>query len=211
MYDSTYLPTLSQGAAEIYVEMRVSDDTSGTRGTMGASGGCSPDKTGPGTMSERVMIYTDGACSGNPGPGGWGAILRFGGVERELSGGEPLTTNNRMEMTAAIAGLNALKRPCTVDLFTDSQYLMQGMTTWIENWKRRGWKTADNKPVKNEELWRALDEATGRHEVTWHWVRGHADDALNNRVDALAVAAMQQFRNVRDPGSRAGAGRDPPR
>ena len=161
-------------------------------------------------MSGRVVIYTDGACSGNPGPGGWGAILMFNGVERELSGGEPLTTNNRMEMTAAIEALNALKRPCTVDLFTDSQYLMQGITSWMKNWKRRGWKTADNKPVKNEELWRALDEAASRHRVNWHWVRGHADDALNNRVDALAVAAMRTCKengSGRPPPARGGAAR----
>jgi ribonuclease HI len=162
------------------------------------------ERTPPGPAREWVVIYTDGACSGNPGPGGWGAILRFNGAERELSGGEPLTTNNRMEMRAAIESLNALKRPCSVDLFTDSQYLMQGMTSWIANWKRRGWRTADNKPVKNEELWRALDEAAARHKVTWHWVRGHADDALNNRVDALAVAAMRPFMNGgdRSPPSR---------
>ncbi|HEX2137380.1 MAG TPA: ribonuclease HI [Microvirga sp.] len=153
-------------------------------------------------MSGRVVIYTDGACSGNPGPGGWGAILMFNGVERELSGGEPLTTNNRMEMTAAIEALNALKRPCTVDLFTDSQYLMQGITAWMKNWKRRGWKTADNKPVKNEELWRALDEAASRHQVNWHWVRGHAEDELNNRVDALAVSAMRAFKDKGNGSSR---------
>ena len=161
--------------------------------------------------SERVVIYTDGACSGNPGPGGWGAILQFSGAERELSGGEPLTTNNRMEMTAALEGLNALKRPCTVDLFTDSQYLMQGMTSWMKNWKQRGWKTADNKPVKNEDLWRSLDVAAARHQVRWHWVRGHADDALNNRVDALAVAALQQFRTGADRGTRSAPRTEPTR
>ncbi|HEX2508900.1 MAG TPA: ribonuclease HI, partial [Microvirga sp.] len=117
-------------------------------------------------------------------------------------GGEAMTTNNRMEMTAAVEGLNALKRPCAVDLYTDSQYLMQGITAWMQNWKRRGWRTADNKPVKNEDLWRALDEAASRHNVKWHWVRGHADDPLNNRVDALAVAALQPFRKG------AGAPRD---
>jgi ribonuclease HI len=148
-------------------------------------------------MSERVTIYTDGACSGNPGPGGWGAILQFNSVERELSGGEALTTNNRMELRAAIEGLNALKRPCIVDLFTDSQYVRQGITSWLHNWKRRGWQTADNKPVKNEDLWRLLDEASARHQVKWHWVRGHADDPLNHRVDALAVAALQPFKTKR--------------
>ena len=158
-------------------------------------------------MSERVTIYTDGACSGNPGPGGWAALLMFGGREKELSGGEPLTTNNRMELQAAIEGLKALTRPCTVDLFTDSQYVRQGITAWMRNWKARGWRTADNKPVKNEDLWRALDEAAGRHQVRWHWVRGHADDAMNNRVDGLAVAAMQPFKQSRS--SLAPAPRDP--
>jgi ribonuclease HI len=146
---------------------------------------------------EKIVIYTDGACSGNPGPGGWGAILIFKGKEKELSGGEPATTNNRMEMTAALEGLKALTRPCRVDVFTDSQYVMQGITSWMHNWKRRGWRTADNKPVKNEDLWRLLDEAASRHEVKWHWVKGHADDPLNNRVDELAVTAMQPFKKKR--------------
>jgi ribonuclease HI len=148
-------------------------------------------------MSERVTIYTDGACSGNPGPGGWGALLLFGGREKELSGGEPLTTNNRMELTAAIMALEGLTRPCTVDLFTDSQYVRDGITKWLRNWKARGWRTADKKPVKNEDLWRRLDEARQRHQVVWHWVRGHADDPLNHRVDALAVAAMAPFKKRR--------------
>jgi ribonuclease HI len=145
-------------------------------------------------MSGRVTIYTDGACSGNPGPGGWAAVLIFNGREKELSGGEPLTTNNRMELTAAIKALEALTRSCAVDLYTDSQYLRDGVTSWIKGWKARGWKTADRKPVKNEDLWRALDEARNRHEVAFHWVRGHAEDPLNHRVDALAVAAMAPFR-----------------
>jgi ribonuclease HI len=145
-------------------------------------------------MTDRITIYTDGACSGNPGPGGWGAVLLFKGTEKEISGGEIMTTNNRMELRAAIEGLNALKRPCAVDLYTDSQYVMQGITSWLPNWKRRGWKTADNKPVKNDDLWRALDEAASRHDVKWNWVRGHADDPLNHRVDELAVAAMQPFK-----------------
>ena len=155
--------------------------------------------------AERVTIYTDGACSGNPGPGGWGAILLFRQSEKELSGGEAMTTNNRMEMTAAIEGLNALKRACAVDLYTDSQYVMQGITSWMHNWKRRGWKTADNKPVKNEDLWRALDAAASRHEVRWHWVKGHADDPVNNRVDELAVAAMQPFKTARNGNGGAAA------
>jgi ribonuclease HI len=145
-------------------------------------------------MSERVTIYTDGACSGNPGPGGWAALLIYNGREKELSGGEATTTNNRMELTAAIMALEALTRPCTVDLFTDSQYVRHGITEWLRNWKARGWRTADKKPVKNEDLWRRLDEARIRHEVVWHWVRGHADDPLNHRVDALAVAAMAPFK-----------------
>jgi ribonuclease HI len=150
-------------------------------------------------VSERVTIYTDGACSGNPGPGGWAALLIFKGREKELSGGEAVTTNNRMELTAAIKALEALTRPCAVDLYTDSQYVRQGVTEWIRGWKARGWKTADKKPVKNEDLWRALDEARSRHDVAFHWVRGHADDPLNHRVDALAVAAMAPFRKKRGP------------
>ncbi|TXM68736.1 ribonuclease HI [Methylobacterium sp. WL103] len=145
----------------------------------------------------RVKIYTDGACSGNPGPGGWGAILIYGDTRREISGGEAHTTNNRMELLAAIEALEALKRPCRVDVFTDSQYLRQGVTTWIHGWKARGWRTADKKPVKNEDLWRRIDEARTRHAVEWHWVKGHASDPLNNRVDALAVAAMAPFKTRR--------------
>jgi ribonuclease HI len=137
-------------------------------------------------MNQRVTIYTDGACKGNPGPGGWGALLIYNGNERELKGGETLTTNNRMELMAAIMALETLTRPCTVELFTDSQYVRQGITSWMHGWKARGWKTADRKPVKNEDLWRRLDEARNRHDVSWHWVKGHADDPLNHRVDALA-------------------------
>jgi ribonuclease HI len=148
-------------------------------------------------MTERVTIYTDGACSGNPGPGGWAAVLLFDGREKELSGGEALTTNNRMELMAAISALEALTRPAAVDLYTDSQYVQQGVTSWIKGWKARGWKTAERKPVKNEDLWRRLDEARTRHQVAWHWVRGHADDPLNLRVDALAVAAMTPFKKSR--------------
>ena len=141
----------------------------------------------------RVEIWTDGACSGNPGPGGWGAILRFGDREKELSGGEQLTTNNRMELTAAISALEALKRPCEVDLHTDSQYLRQGVMGWMFGWKKNGWRTADRKPVKNEDLWRRLDEATGRHKIDWRWVKGHAGDAMNERADELARAGMKPF------------------
>ncbi len=134
----------------------------------------------------RVVIYTDGACRGNPGPGGWGALLSFGDHEKELFGGEAETTNNRMELMAAIQGLAALKRGCRVDLFTDSQYVRLGITQWLENWKRKGWKTANRKPVKNQDLWQALDSEAARHEIHWHWVKGHAGDEGNERADALA-------------------------
>ncbi len=138
----------------------------------------------------EVEIWTDGACSGNPGPGGWGAALRFGDRERELSGGEVQTTNNRMELRAAIEALNALKRPCEVLLHTDSRYVMDGITDWIRGWKARGWKTAAKKPVKNADLWQELDAANGRHKVRWHWVRGHAGDVGNERADQLARDAI---------------------
>ncbi|QGM98209.1 ribonuclease HI [Methylocystis parvus] len=144
-------------------------------------------------MTKRVAIWTDGACSGNPGPGGWGAILRFGDVEKELSGGEAATTNNRMELMAAIMSLEALTRPCAVDLYTDSQYVRGGVTSWIKGWKTRGWKTADRKPVKNVELWRRLEAAEERHDVAWHWVKGHSGDEMNERADALARAGMAPF------------------
>jgi ribonuclease HI len=138
-------------------------------------------------MSESVVeIHTDGACRGNPGPGGWGALLRANGAEKELYGGEADTTNNRMELMAAIRALEALKRPSRVKLYTDSIYVMKGITTWIHDWKRRGWRTADKKPVKNEDLWRQLDEQRVRHEVEWHWVKGHAGHPENERADALA-------------------------
>jgi len=135
---------------------------------------------------QRVTVYTDGACSGNPGPGGWGAILAFGAHEKELMGGEAHTTNNRMELTAAIAALEALTRPCAVDLHTDSEYLKNGITGWIRKWKQNGWRTADKKPVKNVDLWRRLDAALHQHDVRWHWVKGHAGHAMNERADALA-------------------------
>jgi ribonuclease HI len=144
-------------------------------------------------MTRRVKIWTDGACSGNPGPGGYGAILQFGEREKELSGGESATTNNRMELMAAIVALEALTRPCAVDLHTDSQYVRNGVTQWIAGWKARGWKTADRKPVKNVELWRRLEEASERHDVAWYWVRGHAGDEMNERADALARAGMAPF------------------
>jgi ribonuclease HI len=137
-------------------------------------------------MTERVTIYTDGACSGNPGPGGWGAILSFGDQEKELMGGEAHTTNNRMELTAAISALEALKRACSVDLHTDSEYVKNGITTWIKSWKKNGWRTADKKPVKNVDLWQRLDAALTNHQVRWHWVKGHAGHAMNERADQLA-------------------------
>lgn len=145
-------------------------------------------------MSDTVEIWTDGACSGNPGPGGWGAILSYNGKARELSGGEQMTTNNRMELMAAISALETLTRPCTVALHTDSQYLRQGITGWIHGWKKNGWKTADRKPVKNEELWKRLDAALGRHKIEWKWVRGHAGDEMNERADVLARAGMAPFK-----------------
>lgn len=142
----------------------------------------------------RVVIHTDGACSGNPGPGGWGAILQWNARSRELKGGERHTTNNRMEMTAAIMALESLKRPCAVELHTDSEYLRQGITTWIHGWKRNGWRTADRKPVKNVDLWRRLEAALAPHDVRWHWVRGHAGHPLNERADELAREAIGELR-----------------
>jgi ribonuclease HI len=141
----------------------------------------------------RVIVHTDGACSGNPGPGGWGAILEYDGRERELFGGAPETTNNRMELTAAIEALSALKRPCAVELHTDSEYLRNGITQWIHGWKRNGWKTRDRQPVKNADLWQALDALIARHDVSWHWVRGHSGHAINERADLLARKGMAPF------------------
>ena len=143
-------------------------------------------------MSEPVRIWTDGACLGNPGPGGWGAVLRWNGNERELSGGEAETTNNRMELMAAIRALETLKRPCTVVLTTDSQYVRKGITEWMANWKRNGWKTSARKPVKNAELWRRLDEAVAEHQVRWEWVKGHSGHPENERADELASQAARR-------------------
>ena len=150
--------------------------------------------TAAATPDGAVEIFTDGACSGNPGPGGWGAILRFGEVEKELSGGEQLTTNNRMELLAAISALDALKRRCPVVVHTDSQYLRDGVTKWVAGWKRNGWKTADKKPVKNQDLWMRLDEALKRHDIEWRWVKGHAGHPENERADELARAGMAPFK-----------------
>ena len=142
----------------------------------------------------NVDIFTDGACSGNPGPGGWGVILRFGEREKELFGGEPNTTNNRMELMAAISGLEALKRPCQVQLYTDSTYVQKGITEWLRGWKARGWKTADKKPVKNDDLWRRLDEVASRHHISWLWVKGHAGHVENERADGLARQGVDLVR-----------------
>jgi ribonuclease HI len=150
--------------------------------------------------ARKVVIHTDGACSGNPGPGGWGAILDYQGSRNELFGGEANTTNNRMELMAAIEALKALKRPCTVEMHVDSQYVKDGITKWIHGWKRNGWKTADKKPVKNTELWQALDEAVARHNISWHWVKGHAGHDDNERADELAREGMRPFKK----GSEAG-------
>jgi len=145
-------------------------------------------------MTDLVELFTDGACKGNPGPGGWGAVIRFGAHEKELSGGEKLTTNNRMEMMAAIQGLNALTRPCRVVVSTDSKYVMDGITKWVHGWRRKNWRTADNKPVKNVELWQALVEAATPHEVEWRWVKGHAGHPENERADRLASDAADAMR-----------------
>lgn len=145
-------------------------------------------------MAKRVEIFTDGACSGNPGPGGWGALMRWDGNEKELCGGEPETTNNRMEVMAAIAALEALKRPVSVTLTTDSVYLRDGITKWIHNWRRNGWRTAQKKPVKNADLWQRLDEAAAQHDIDWQWVKGHAGHVENERADELANRGMADFR-----------------
>jgi ribonuclease HI len=141
---------------------------------------------------KEVLAFTDGACRGNPGPGGWGAVLRFGTREKELCGGEPATTNNRMEMTAAIRALESLREPCRVQLHTDSVYVKSGITEWLPSWRRRGWRTASRKPVKNQDLWEALAAQTERHEVSWHWVKGHAGHPENERADALANRGLEQ-------------------
>jgi ribonuclease HI len=143
----------------------------------------------------HVVIHTDGACSGNPGPGGWGAILAFGAHVKELKGGEAHTTNNRMELVAAIAALDSLKRPCLVDIHTDSQYLRNGVMEWMAQWKRKGWRTADKKPVKNIDLWQRLDVLCAKHHVRWHWLRGHAGHELNERADQLAREAIAAVRS----------------
>jgi ribonuclease HI len=145
---------------------------------------------------EPVIIHTDGACSGNPGPGGWGVVMDWNGTRKELKGGEKDTTNNRMELTGAIEALNALKRPCKVEMHVDSSYVKDGISKWIHGWKKNGWKTADKKPVKNVELWQALDAAIQRHEISWHWVKGHVGHPENERADELAREGMAPFKVV---------------
>lgn len=157
-------------------------------------------------MTDKVVIHTDGACSGNPGPGGWGAVLQYNGHVRELKGGEAQTTNNRMELLAAIEALNALKRPCTIEMHTDSKYVKDGLTGWIHGWKKNGWKTAQKKPVKNAELWQALDEAVKRHTIKWHWVKGHAGDEMNERADTLANEGMAPFKPKKKKSKAPGNG-----
>jgi ribonuclease HI len=152
-----------------------------------------------GMKDDTVYVFTDGACRGNPGPGGWGAVLRFGETERELFGAEPQTTNNRMEMTAAIRALEALKRPCRVELLTDSQYVKQGITTWLSGWKRRGWRSSNGGPVKNRDLWEELDALARRHQVEWFWVRGHTGHPENERADRLANRAIDELLSARRP------------
>ena len=142
----------------------------------------------------KVIVHTDGACSGNPGPGGWGVILDYNGTRKELSGGEADTTNNRMELMGAISALESLKRPCEVEMHVDSNYVKDGITKWIHGWKKNGWKTADKKPVKNAELWQRLDTALGTHKVSWHWVKGHAGHDENERADELAREGMAPFK-----------------
>ena len=148
-----------------------------------------------GDMPAEVQIFTDGACSGNPGPGGWGVLMRYGDVEKELSGGAAETTNNQMELMAAIMALESMKRPVQADLYTDSAYVKNGITTWLRDWKARGWKTAAKKPVKNAELWQRLEAALSPHRVRWHWVKGHAGHPENERADALARAGMEPFKS----------------
>ena len=149
------------------------------------------------TAEDVVKIFTDGACRGNPGPGGWGVLLQYNGNEKELRGAEPQTTNNRMELMAAIMGIETLKRPCKITLTTDSQYVKHGITEWLKDWKLRGWKTANKKQVKNVDLWQRLDAAVAQHDITWEWVRGHSGHPENDRVDQLANLAIDEMLNVK--------------
>ena len=145
---------------------------------------------------EHVIIYADGSCKGNPGPGGWGAWIKYGNVEKELFGGEILTTNNRMELLAVIKAISVLKRPCSIKIYTDSVYVQKGMTEWLAGWKSRNWKTSDKKPVKNEDLWRQLDEVSQGHQIEWNWVKGHSGDLGNERADSLANRGVEEILNV---------------
>ena len=147
-------------------------------------------------MAGKVVLYTDGACKGNPGPGGWGVVLRYGDANKMLHGGEANTTNNRMELMAAIQGLKTLRRACDVELYTDSQYVRKGITEWMTGWKRNGWKTAAKKPVKNEDLWRELDDEVARHKVNWHWVKGHSGNPDNELADELANRGVEELANA---------------
>lgn len=143
---------------------------------------------------KKITIYTDGACSGNPGPGGWGALLQYGDHEKEISGGAIETTNNRMEITAAIEALKQLKEPCEIAVYTDSEYVRKGVTEWMKKWKNNHWRTSNKKPVKNADLWQDLDAALGKHQISWHWVRGHSGHPGNERADGLAVAAVEEIK-----------------
>jgi ribonuclease HI len=164
------------------------------------AGGWARESHHPECGVTAVEIHTDGACRGNPGPGGWGAVLRAAGTEKEIWGGELATTNNRMELMAAIRALESLRRPCRIRAYTDSEYLRRGITEWLKNWKRRGWKTADRKPVKNEDLWRRLDELAAHHEVKWHWVKGHAGHLDNERADQLANRGLDEVLDIASVG-----------
>ena len=152
---------------------------------------------------KTVTIHSDGACEGNPGPGGWAAILEYGDRAKEISGGEPATTNNRMELQAAIAALSCLKERCAVEFYTDSEYLREGITSWVAGWKTRGWRTADKKPVRNDDLWRRLDELAAGHQITWHWLKGHAGHPLNERCDQLARSEIVKLRRQFTPAQLA--------
>ena len=186
--------SLNQRLKRVTIDADAAGESPSTAaGTAAVRNGVTP-AAGTAAVRKGVTIHTDGACEGNPGPGGWAAVLEHGARTKEIAGGVAATTNNRMELQAAIAALNALKEPCEVELFTDSEYLREGVTQWLAAWKARGWRTADKKPVKNEELWRRLDEALARHQVRWHWLKGHAGHPQNERCDQLARAEIVGLR-----------------